>query len=142
MKKLNVKKTLAKLLVKADAVGKRVTVNGSSSMSNISQPADSYVNIGSITLTPGTWVVVYRGRYVPNASGNHYSAIYFSSTSAGAGWHDRRYSGTTYNMAHVATCIVQPTVNTTYYLIGNASAAGVWNRESQSAFLIDAVRIK
>jgi hypothetical protein len=142
MFKLNVKKTLAKLLALSSRQGTRSYSYGSSSMTDVSQSADAYVNIMSISLPAGTWIVSCRARFVPSASSNHYSTVGFSSTSKDTIWFDRRYGQATYNLQHSFTCVALPSTTTTYYLIGSANVAGSWYRKNGAACAIDAIRIK
>ena len=142
MKNLSVKTTLAKILNFIQTIGGRVVVEGSSSTSAVSNAAGATVTIGSISLTPGRWIVICRARFEPTASGNNYSAIYFTSDSTLTGWHDRRYSETTYQLQHSTVLAVAPTATTTYYLRGTCNNAGKWLRTSNSAYTIDATRIR
>lgn len=124
----------------SSAIGTRVLVEGSSSMTDVSVSAGGWVTIGTISLSAGTWIVNCRARYTPNASGNNYSAVCLGGSTA-EGWYDRRYSASTYQIQHTFVQILQPTATTTYYLRGNANNAGKFNRNNGAAYAIDAVRI-
>ena len=123
-------------------VGTRITVSGSSSMSNVSQTADAYPTIGTISLPAGTWIVVCRGNFAPSAStGNNYPAIYVTSSSSGTGWHSRGFTQGATNARLTMTIILSPTATTTYYLKGYSNTAGSWTRQNAVQFTIDAVRL-
>lgn len=135
-------KEIDKLEDGLSVIGQVVSVSGSAEMSDVSATADSYVDVGSITLDKGVWIVVCRARFVPSASGDHYTSLCLSTVSQMAAWYDRRYSQSTYNSQHNITVIARPSAdNTTYYMVGGTNAAGTWYRQNASSFSIMAVRI-
>lgn len=144
---LDLKALLAKILMFCSKIGTRITVQGSSSTSSVSNSAGAYVTIGSISLPAGVWIVNLRARFVPasGTTGNTYPVIYWTSSSTGEGWHQRMMVQSTTNAAISMMAIAAPTnttQNTTYYLRGHSNNAGSWIRQNNAQFCIDAIRIK
>lgn len=137
----DVSEKLSPVVKKVAPIGESIFIEGSGSMPDVSIEASTYVDIGDVYLDAGVWVVTCRARFIPNASGNHYSTLCFSETSGSGMWHDRVYGGTTYNNQHNMTKIVAVSKRTHFYLTGGTNAKGAWRRDSAGAFAIEAVRI-
>ena len=73
-------------------VGDVVSVRGSASTTDITATAGSFVDLGSVTLEKGVWVITCRARFTPSASGNNYTTVCIGSISQSNAWYDRRFS--------------------------------------------------
>ena len=126
-------------------IGNVVMTEGSSSTSNISASANTSYALGSVALAAGVWIVSVRARFTPSASGAHVSQITISTSSTPTNTSlDRLYAESTYFNQHNATFIVMPALDEplTYYVHGTATVAGTWNKNSDAAFSIRAVKIR
>lgn len=126
----------------------RVVLGGyeaDTSITDIPASANTSYTLGSIELDAGVWVVAVRARFTPSASGAHVSqiTISYSSTPTSTAL-DRLYAESTYFNQHNATFVLMPKNDEplTYYVHGTATVAGTWNRTSDPAFSIRAVKIR
>ena len=68
----------------SDGYGSVLTSNKTADADAVSVASSTYTSLASLTLTKGTWLLVYTARFEPNATGNRYLFAHTSLTSNNA----------------------------------------------------------
>ena len=105
--------------------------------SDVSIPTSTYTSILSVSLTPGTWIIIARCHFTTNTNGVR--RLYLSPTSSGEGW-DVSYPSGDAQLKYEVTRVVKIQSNTTYYLRAWQNSGSALTCQSGRAS-IEAVRI-